>query len=98
MGSTAIIAGGGTGGHIYPAIAMAKAFKDRHPDLSIHFVGSPKGLESEIVPREGYPLHKVSIGRLNRNVGLGERLWTLLQLPWAFLKSLFILGYHINEL
>ncbi|MCB0341399.1 MAG: undecaprenyldiphospho-muramoylpentapeptide beta-N-acetylglucosaminyltransferase [Bdellovibrionales bacterium] len=91
MNKTGFLAGGGTGGHIYPALAMAQAFKTVDSDLSIHFVGSKKGLESKIVPKEGYPLHMVSVGRLNSNVSIFERGLTILALPLAFMQSVYLL-------
>jgi UDP-N-acetylglucosamine--N-acetylmuramyl-(pentapeptide) pyrophosphoryl-undecaprenol N-acetylglucosamine transferase len=47
-----ILAGGGTGGHIYPAIAIANEFKYRFPDSEILFIGTRKGLEKELVPKK----------------------------------------------
>ena len=51
-----IIAGGGTGGHLFPAIAVAEAMKERSPDNEILFVGTAKGIEGKVLPREGWPL------------------------------------------
>lgn len=85
-----LIAAGGTGGHIYPGLAIAQAFEKEKPGLKVEFIGSPSGLESQLVPRAGYRLHHLSIGRLNRNVRSGERLKTLLLLPWAFLKAIWL--------
>ena len=45
-----ILSGGGTGGHVYPAIAIASKIKEHNPDAEILFVGTKSGLESEIVP------------------------------------------------
>jgi UDP-N-acetylglucosamine--N-acetylmuramyl-(pentapeptide) pyrophosphoryl-undecaprenol N-acetylglucosamine transferase len=86
-----IIAGGGTGGHIYPGIAIARAVEKAHPKLKVHFVGAKGGLEEQIVPREGFPLHLVSIGKLHRSVGLGTRVRTLLGMPKAFFSALSII-------
>ncbi|MCB0366793.1 MAG: undecaprenyldiphospho-muramoylpentapeptide beta-N-acetylglucosaminyltransferase [Bdellovibrionaceae bacterium] len=88
---TVFIAGGGTGGHIYPALAIARGLLELNSELDIHFVGSPVGLETQIIPNQGFPLHLVPIGRLNRNVGLGERLKTLVGLPLSFFVALFLL-------
>ena len=84
---TILIAAGGTGGHIYPGLALAKAFKSADPNLNVEFVGTAHGLENEIIPKENLPLHHLSIGRLNRNVALKERLMTLLKLPLALWQS-----------
>ncbi len=83
-----LIAAGGTGGHIYPALAIAAALKRESPQLEIEFVGTPHGLENKLVPREGYLVHHVPIGRLNRNVSLRERLTTVLSLPIAIWKAI----------
>jgi len=91
MAKVALIAGGGTGGHIYPAVAIARSLEQLDSQLKIHFAGSSLGLESTIVPDEGFPIHLVRVGRLNRNVSLWQRFVTLLTLPLALLKSAFLL-------
>ena len=48
-----IISGGGTGGHIYPAIAIAQEIRDRLPEAQILYVGTKEGMESTIVPQAG---------------------------------------------
>lgn len=74
-----LIAGGGTGGHIIPALAVARALVERH-GAEILFVGTPRGLESKLVPAAGFPLHLVKVGQLN-NVSLLTRLRTMAALP-----------------
>lgn len=86
-----VIAGGGTGGHIYPGIAIARAIKAQHPDYEIHFVGTSAGLENKIVPREGFPLHHINIGKLNHAGGFKSKIWTLLGIPRAFVQSIALL-------
>ncbi|MBR1989608.1 MAG: glycosyltransferase, partial [Firmicutes bacterium] len=54
-----IVTGGGTGGHIYPAIAIADKFKEMDPQTEILYVGNDEGIEKEIVPKTGYPLELV---------------------------------------
>jgi UDP-N-acetylglucosamine--N-acetylmuramyl-(pentapeptide) pyrophosphoryl-undecaprenol N-acetylglucosamine transferase len=83
-----LIAGGGTGGHVYPAITLAKSFQNIRPGVEIHFVGTPLGIENKIVPREGFPLHLIKVGRLN--VGWKEKLITLIRLPLALLSAAFL--------
>jgi len=61
-----IMTGGGTGGHIYPAIAIADEIKERNPGAEILFVGTEKGLEKTIVPENGYPIKFVKASGLNR--------------------------------
>lgn len=86
-----LIAGGGTGGHIYPSLAIAEALRELDSTAVVEFVGTPTGLESQLVPRSGYKLHTISIGRLNRNVSLWERVLTVFQLPLAIWKGILIL-------
>ncbi len=88
---TVIIAGGGTGGHIYPGVAVARAVEVLHPELEVHFVGSTGGLEETIVPREGFPLHTVSVGRLHSSVGRWTQIKTLIKMPLAFWSAWKIL-------
>ncbi len=89
-----LIAAGGTGGHIYPALAIADAFVKKQPGVEIAFVGTPTGLENKIIPEHGFPLHHLPIGRLNSNVSLRERLTTLCLMPLAFFKSWRVLGTY----
>jgi len=86
-----LIAAGGTGGHIYPALAIAEAFRSLRPDTRIEFVGTARGFENKVIPQQGYRLHHLPVGRLNNNVAPVERLRTVLQMPFAFFKSLQIL-------
>ena len=88
---TVLIAGGGTGGHIYPGIAIAKAVQKKQPDVEVHFVGTSAGLEGQIVPREGFPLHFVKVGKLNYSGGLLGKLKTLLLLPVGFIQAISLL-------
>lgn len=84
---TVIIAGGGTGGHIYPGVAVARALQKKDPSLQIHFVGTERGLEKKIVPKEGFPLHLISSGQLNLKGEPLKILKTLFALPWGFVQS-----------
>jgi UDP-N-acetylglucosamine--N-acetylmuramyl-(pentapeptide) pyrophosphoryl-undecaprenol N-acetylglucosamine transferase len=51
-----VIAGGGTGGHLYPGVAVARELLGRRPDAQISFAGTARGIEARVVPREGFPL------------------------------------------
>jgi UDP-N-acetylglucosamine--N-acetylmuramyl-(pentapeptide) pyrophosphoryl-undecaprenol N-acetylglucosamine transferase len=73
-----LMAGGGTGGHVIPALAVARELRGRGHD--VFFVGTDKGLESKLVPTEGFRLEIIQIGGLNR-VGLKQILHTLQRLP-----------------
>lgn len=88
-----LIAGGGTGGHVFPGLALAGEIRRRRPGAPIVFVGTPRGLERELVPRAGWPLEFV---RAKGLVGKGAkaRLAGLLALPLAFRDSLRLLGRH----
>ena len=85
-----VIAGGGTGGHIYPGLALAEKLKESHPNIQVHFVGARGGMEESIIPRHGYPLHLFKIDRMHQSVGLLRRLKTLLLLPLCFIHAVFL--------
>ena len=51
-----VIAGGGTGGHLYPGIAVARELLRRRPDATITFAGTARGIEARVIPREGFQL------------------------------------------
>jgi UDP-N-acetylglucosamine--N-acetylmuramyl-(pentapeptide) pyrophosphoryl-undecaprenol N-acetylglucosamine transferase len=78
MALSLLIAGGGTGGHLYPGIAVARELLARQPDARVTFVGTQAGIESRVVPREGFPLEVIrsaglkgkSVQSLLRGVGL----------------------------
>ncbi|HUE22172.1 MAG TPA: undecaprenyldiphospho-muramoylpentapeptide beta-N-acetylglucosaminyltransferase [Bryobacteraceae bacterium] len=79
-----LFAGGGTGGHVIPALAVAREL--RHRGHSAFFVGTERGLESQLVPDEGFPLELIQIGGLKR-VGLRQTAATLMQLPVSTLYA-----------
>src|SRR5256885_8034760 len=64
MGLCVVIAGGGTGGHLYPGIAVARELLTRRPDAQISFAGTAKGIESRVIPREGFALDLIRSGGL----------------------------------
>ena len=65
-----IVSGGGTGGHIYPAVTIANQIKEKQPDAEIIFVGTKEGLECEIVPRYGYPIEFIEVAGFQRKLSL----------------------------
>lgn len=77
-----IISGGGTGGHIYPALTIAKAIQESDPTAQILFVGTKAGLESMIIPKAGYPIEYIEVEGFSRKIGL-----TLLKNITVALKS-----------
>lgn len=85
-----IIAAGGTGGHIFPGVAIAREFKERDKSTEILFVGTARGLESKIVPREGFDLELMTVGAL-KGVSIFERIKSLAGLPASFVAARRIL-------
>ncbi len=81
----AVLAGGGTGGHVIPALAIARELKESHR-AEILFIGTSRGIETRLVPAAGFQLELVEVGAL-KNVGLATRLGTLLRLPGAITRS-----------
>ena len=81
-----VIAGGGTGGHLFPGIAVAQELKRRHGSHEILFVGSPRGIEKDAVPRAGFDVELLPVSGLRR-MGLLGTLKGLLKLPLAILKA-----------
>ncbi len=83
-----LMSGGGTGGHIYPALAIAENIKKRIPDAEIAFVGTPHGMENKLVPREGYKLYHVDVRGISRSLSPRnvKALWLALTSPKAAKK------------
>jgi len=77
----AILAGGGTGGHVIPALAIANQLKNGY-DAEVLFIGTGRGIENRLVPAAGFPLQLVRVGAL-KNVSLTTRLKTAFDLPRA---------------
>lgn len=65
-----MISGGGTGGHIYPALALIDTLKQRHTNLEVLYVGTENGLEADLVPRTGVPFKSIRIAGLKRSLSL----------------------------
>jgi UDP-N-acetylglucosamine--N-acetylmuramyl-(pentapeptide) pyrophosphoryl-undecaprenol N-acetylglucosamine transferase len=80
-----ILAGGGTGGHVIPALAIAQELRARY-HADVLFVGTQRGIETRLVPAAGFKLHLIQVGALNR-VDFATRLKTLLDLPRALMES-----------
>lgn len=78
-----LFAAGGTGGHIYPAIAVAKELAARHADAVVRFVGTARGLETRLVPQAGFELSLIESAGL-MNMGLVARLRNAAVLPKSF--------------
>ncbi|MEO6961148.1 MAG: undecaprenyldiphospho-muramoylpentapeptide beta-N-acetylglucosaminyltransferase [Puia sp.] len=79
-----IIAGGGTGGHIFPAVAIANALRKKEPDIDILFVGAKGKMEMQKVPEAGYKIEGIDIAGFNRS-----SLIKNIGLPYKLIKSFF---------
>jgi len=84
MNKKVIIAGGGTGGHIFPAVAIANALREQMPGIEILFIGAKGKMEMEKVPQAGYPIKGLDIAGFNRS-----SLIKNLGLPLKLFKSYF---------
>jgi len=91
-GGRVIIAGGGTGGHIFPAIAIANALKKELPGIEILFVGAKDKMEMEKVPQAGYEIEGLDIAGLNRHSVIQN-----ISLPYKLIKSFFQVRKIINR-
>lgn len=85
-----IISGGGTGGHIYPALAIADEVMRRRPEAEVLYVGSDAGMEAEIVPRSGHRFEAVHISGLSRSSRM-DALKALLMVPGALKQAMKII-------
>ena len=81
-----LIAGGGTGGHVIPGVAIARELRERHA-AEVRFVGTVRGLETTLVPANGFQLHLVRSGQL-KNVSLAIRARTMLDLPLGVVECM----------
>jgi UDP-N-acetylglucosamine--N-acetylmuramyl-(pentapeptide) pyrophosphoryl-undecaprenol N-acetylglucosamine transferase len=85
-----LIAAGGTGGHIYPGIAVAQEIMRRDPDSKVRFVGTARGLESRLVPQAGFELSLIESSGL-KNVSSVARMRGILVLPRSFTSALSVI-------
>lgn len=79
-----IISGGGTGGHIFPAVAIAKELRRRYPKCAILFIGASGRMEMEKVPQEGFEIIGLDVAGLKRSLSVSN-----LNTAWKFFKSYF---------
>ncbi|HEY8378595.1 MAG TPA: undecaprenyldiphospho-muramoylpentapeptide beta-N-acetylglucosaminyltransferase, partial [Nannocystis sp.] len=87
-GLRVLIAGGGTGGHLFPGIALAEEILARGGE--VHFVGTARGIEARVVPEQGYPLSLIDVAGI-KGRGVSGLLRGLFRLPRAFWQSLRLL-------
>lgn len=90
---TLMVAGGGTGGHIYPAIAIAREFIGRDASRKVVFVGTQRGLEKTIVPKAGFPLEFIDVAGLKGMRGL-NLIRSIARLPTGFIQAWKHVGRH----
>ena len=65
-----LFAGGGTAGHINPALAVAGYIKEKHPDAEISYIGTADKLEAKLVPEKGYDFHTINVAGFQRKLSL----------------------------
>ena len=85
-----IITGGGTGGHVYPAVSLAEELLRREADAKILFIGTKRGLENSILPKHGFHLKRICVGGLIGKTPVNTVI-SLLKLPVGFFQSFWIL-------
>lgn len=88
----AVISGGGTAGHINPALSIAKKIREKDPEAEILFVGTPGGMENSLVPREGFPIRHVDVMGFKRaltlqNVKVAWKAFTSISAAKKILKE-----------
>jgi UDP-N-acetylglucosamine--N-acetylmuramyl-(pentapeptide) pyrophosphoryl-undecaprenol N-acetylglucosamine transferase len=86
-----VIAGGGTGGHLFPGIAVARELLRRHPDARITFAGTARGIEARVVPREGFELDLLRSAGL-KGTSIAARIRGVLLLPLSAIDAWSILS------
>ncbi len=83
-----VVAGGGTGGHIIPNIALLNKLKHKHPDLEILYIGSKKGMERKMISELGWRYEGVSCGKIRRYFDL-QNLFDIFKAVWGVLEAFF---------
>lgn len=91
MGANVLIMAGGTGGHVFPALACAREFEAR--GYTVHWLGTPRGIENELVEPAGFTLHRINVAGLR-----GKSKLSLLKAPFVLLKALFEARKIIRQL
>ncbi len=84
-----VIAGGGTGGHLYPGIAIAREVLKERGNVAL-FIGTKQGIEAKVLPQEGLPVRFITAGKL-KGMKLGSIMKTMVMLPLSVLQSLRLL-------
>lgn len=92
-----IVAGGGTGGHLFPGIAVVEELRRRNPELDVLFVGTERGIEARVIPQMGEALELVSVSPL-KGRSAGELVRSVAMLPGAAAQAMRILSRHRPDL
>jgi UDP-N-acetylglucosamine--N-acetylmuramyl-(pentapeptide) pyrophosphoryl-undecaprenol N-acetylglucosamine transferase len=92
-----IIAGGGTGGHLFPGIAIAEEFKRREGSSQVLFVGTKRGIESRVIPNEGYGLRYISSEGL-KGKGIFKKAKSICKMPIGIVQSIKILNSFMPDI
>ncbi len=92
-----IVAGGGTGGHLFPGIAVVEELRRRIPDLDVTFVGTERGIEARVIPERGERLELIDVKPL-KGRSATELMRSLMMLPGAFSRANAILSAHRPDL
>jgi UDP-N-acetylglucosamine--N-acetylmuramyl-(pentapeptide) pyrophosphoryl-undecaprenol N-acetylglucosamine transferase len=87
-----IIAGGGTGGHLFPGIAIAREFLRKNPENKITFIGTTRGIENKILPKLGFDLKVITVKGF-KGKGLLDKIMALCCIPFSFIQS----AYYIKK-
>ncbi len=91
MPANVLIMAGGTGGHVFPALACAREFQAR--GYQVHWLGTPRGIENELVPQAGLPLHRIAMSGLR-----GKGALSLLKAPFLLARALWQARRVLREL
>ena len=91
--TTILMAGGGTGGHLFPAIAIANAVKAAHPDWQVAFAGATRGIEANVLPARGLPHRLFPFEPLHR-----ARWWRNARWPFLGVKLIREIDRWLQEL
>ena len=86
-----LIAGGGTGGHLYPAIAVARAWMRGGPERRVLFVGTARGIEARVLPREGLPLETISAAGIVGH-SIARKGWAAALMVRGIAESIGVIG------
>lgn len=92
-----IVAGGGTGGHLFPGIAVVEELRRRQPDVEVTFVGTAKGIEARVIPERGERLELIDVAPLKGRTAR-ELMRSLLMLPGACSQAFGVIGKHRPDL